>query len=150
MTVETVVRSLDGWPPVTSLVRAGNAWWVVSIINTRWLRDAVAEASGMDLANPDDDAGHVEIYRATVEERPVIRPMPIDPDRSPDDPDLMPDDVHDVQVDVNRVITVVDADGDPLNGLTPAAVLPHGTTFDDAVAWIAESSSPDLDENGDT
>lgn len=136
MTAQIVIRTMDGWPPVTSLVRDGDTWWIVSVINTRWLRDAVAEASGIELAAADDDAGHVEIYRATVEERPVIRPLPIDPDRSPDDPTLMPADMHDVGIDVSRVITAVDADGDPLNGLTPAVVLPHGTTLDDAIAWI--------------
>jgi hypothetical protein len=116
-------------------VKVDDAWWLVSVINTRWLRDAVAEASGMDLADPGDDAGHVEIYRADVVETPLFRPELIDPNREGAD-DLTLDDYHDVQWGIRREITPIDADGDPLNGLTPEVVLPHGHTLDDAIAWI--------------
>ena len=38
---------------------------------------------------------------------------------------------------------VVDADGDPANGMTPLHVLDPGTDFEQALAYIAEQESTD-------
>lgn len=45
-----------------------------------------------------------------------------------------PDDLERVQIDVKYDIGIVDADGDPANGMTPMLRLPPGTSFAEALA----------------
>jgi hypothetical protein len=47
-----------------------------------------------------------------------------------------------IGVDAIERVTAVDADGDPLNGLTPLHTLPPGTTHDEAIAFLTNAEEP--------
>lgn len=159
---ELVISSVQGWAPGTRLYRnvteVGDAW-LISVITVSGVRDAtvdvVATANGVDPHGA-SGTGHAEIYRADVTETPVydwIQTSP-DIDYPQGDYDITyPDDDHLVAtldgveyraerqlIRTDYSITAIDADGDPLNGLTPWAVLPHGTTFEQALDHIAQEA----------
>lgn len=159
---ELVISNVWGWAPGTRLYRdvatEGDAW-LISVINVSGVRDAtvdvVAVANDVD-PHGGSGTGHVEIYRAEVAETPVydwIRTSPDidypqgDYDITYPDPDHLVATLDGVEFRAERqlirtdyAVTAVDADGDPLNGLTPWAVLPHGTTFEQALDHIAQEA----------
>lgn len=158
---ELVISNVQGWAPGTRLYRdvaeEGDAW-LISVITVSGVRgatvDVVATANGVDPHGA-SGTGHVEIYRATVAETPAYEwVQTAGPPAPQGDYDITyPDDTHLIatrdgveyraelqQVRTDYMITAVDADGDPLNGLTPWAILPHGTTFEQALDHIAQEA----------
>lgn len=160
---ELVVNNVQGWAPTTRLYRdvvADGDWWLISAILVSAVRnatvDVVAETADIDPhGTADSGTGHIEIYRATVAETPAYGwVQTAGPPAPQGDYDITyPDDTHLIatrdgveyraelqQVRTDYTITAVDADCDPLNGLTPWAVLPHGTTFEQALDHIAQEA----------
>lgn len=157
---QLVISNVWGWAPETRLYRDvavdGDAW-LISVITVSGVRDAtvdaVAAANGVDPHGA-PGTGHVEIYRADLTETPVYDWVQTSPDIDYPQGDYditYPDDDHLVAtldgveyraerqlIRTDYSITAIDADGDPLNGLTPWAVLPHGTTFEQAIQYIEE------------
>ena len=159
---ELVISNVQGWAPGTRLYRdvaeVGDAW-LISVITVSGVRDATVDV--VAVANDVDPhgasgTGHVEIYRAEVAETPVYDWVQTSPDIDYPQGDYditYPDDDHLVAtldgveyraerrlIRTDYTIAAIDADGDPLNGLTPWAVLSHGTTFDNALAHITQEA----------
>lgn len=164
--IDLIVSNVQGWAPVTRLyanvVESGD-YWLISVITVGVVRDAVADSLGIDLPPMPDiaETGHVEIYRATVDSAPRMGEWVTDDGCPPieDAPDgavgeivddhrgIIPVD-GDIWATVHRdtdgedlIIQAVDYDGDPLNGLTPEYVLPHGTSFAQALEHIQQEAS---------
>lgn len=160
---ELVISNVQGWVPTTRLYRGvieDDDYWLISAITVSGVRNATVDvvAAANDIDSHSDTAppgvGHVEIYRATVTETPVCDWVQTAGPPAPeaDDYELTyTDDTHLIatrdgieyraelqQVRIGYAITAIDADGDPLNGLTPQWVLPHGTTFDEALTHIQQ------------
>lgn len=160
---ELVISNVQGWAPTTRLYRdvvADGDWWLISAILVSAVRnatvDVVAETADIDPhGTADSGTGHIEIYRATVAETPAYEWVQTAGPPAPeaDDYELTyTDDTHLIatrdgieyraelqQVRIGYAITAIDADGDPLNGLAPQWVLPHGTTFDQALTHIQQN-----------
>ena len=161
---ELVISNVQGWAPTTRLYRdVANPgdWWLISAILVSAVRnstiDVVATTNDVDPhGESDSGTGHVEIYRATVTETPAYDWVQTDGPPAPeaDDYELVyPDDTHLIatrdgveyraelqQVRIDYTMTAIDADGDPLNGLTPQWILPHGVTFEQALDHIAQEA----------
>lgn len=73
-----------------------------------------------------------EVFAASVTREPVyewrVKPGVTEPTSA--------DDLEQVRVDERLAVDVLDADGDPANGMTPIAVLDAGTSFADALAHL--------------
>ena len=155
---ELVITKVLGWAPDTRLYKIGDNYWLISIIDVVAVADAVAESIGdFDRTSPVRATGHCEIYQATCTETPVLTPVQVSGGPEQEGVTYTHDWVSDteciIRVDgdeyarvemqptgqVRYDITAVDADGDPLNGLTPQWVLPHGTTFDQALTHIQQN-----------
>lgn len=124
--MELIEQDLAGWVPGTNLYRdAGGQHYIISVVQYF-------------------TAHHTEIYLAGVEITPVMGTVWNDPadyfNKHPDD--ITADDFHVEQVAEHLEYFAVDADGDPLNGLTPLVVLPGGTTHEDAIAYLSEQETP--------
>ena len=159
---ETVIATVDGWVPTTSLVRhtPTGSWWLVCMIDVdATLRQLFrSRATGVVYDSSVIEPPPVEIYQASVTVTPRTTWAP-----DADNPEGTPPEGADVEqtdttvtwtVDgvrwggmhredtgsVRYEITPIDADGDPLNGLTPWATLPPGTTFDDALDHIQQEA----------
>jgi hypothetical protein len=106
-----IIDTVDGWATHTRLYKVGDRHYLISVIDVVAVHDAVSEIiQHHKLPVPVRATGHTEIYEATVVETGCAG-------RRYD-------------------IRAIDADGNPLNGLTPLAVLPHGTSFDDALTFL--------------
>lgn len=162
--METVIESLDGWMPIASLVRDGGRWWIVQVPDVpaamdfanRRLPDGIPPIEGVPRNAP------TAIFAADVEVRPVYEDVVDFPGGLPIEGDFSVAEHEDggatfyldgtecgtrTRHQVGETITAVtpiDADGDPINGLTPRWVLPAGTTFDDALDHILTNTpTPD-------
>lgn len=151
---EIVIDTVDGWAPHTRLYRIDSTYWLISVIDIVAVHDAVSEIILPHvLPVPDRLTGHTEIYEAAVDftpiyewvpDREVTDPPPQDECESVEDGDTLTITHHGDTVCIltrthirdDMHITPIDADGDPLNGLTPRWVLPAGTTFDQALDHI--------------
>ena len=154
---ELVITEVQGWMPDTRLYRVGSTHWLITAINVEKMVDAISLAAGEDLGEA-PPSGHVAIYRADYTETPMYQWVPVDdlpeqlPAGTPEhvidgdtltvlvDGDLVAT-YHREQYDVAREVVAIDTDGDPLNGLTPQWVLPHGTTWDQAIDHIKQMTT---------
>lgn len=156
MTADLIISSVDGWASGTRLYRLGDDYWLICVIDVGAVRDAVAAQWGIDLPPDDTLTGHAEIYRATCEVTEVLGWIAdtdtdivaiaadttgVTAEQTDTTITWMRDGarIGGMHKDVERVdyvVTAIDADGDPLNGLTPQWVLPHGTTFEQALDHI--------------
>ena len=158
-----IINTMDGWAPGARMYRRDNGeYWIVSVIDVYTVRNAVAIATGVELTPVEDLQpglhGHVEIYRAEVQ---VTEQFSWKFDNEPEPPagaeltHIIDGDTltvyadgepfataHRVKTGEHYVVTPIDADGDPQNGLTPEYVLPQGTTYEQALAHIARSTTP--------
>ncbi|WP_454175388.1 hypothetical protein [Gordonia sputi] len=159
---QLIITDVRGWAQGTRLYRIDEKYWLISIIDIVAVIDAVAETIGeRDLTAPVRATGHCEIYQASCTETPILAPVQVS--GGPEEPGVdyghnwvsdtecvvTKDGVEYARVelqptgDMRYSIAAIDADGDPLNGLTPFAVLPHGTTFDDALSHIQQQNEED-------
>lgn len=158
-----IINTMDGWAPGTRMYRHDNGeYWIVSLIDVYTVRNAVAIATGVELTPVEDLQpglhGHVEVYRAEVEVTEqyewVFDGEPADPPEGAEvtphiDGDTLTVHVngepfataHRVKTGEHYVVTPIDADGDPLNGLTPEFVLPQGTTYEQALDHIERETT---------
>lgn len=153
-TANVVIRSVDGWPPHTQLWEVAGRHWLVCCIDLVATRDLVAEQWGLELSDTPGLKGHVEIFEATLTRTPV---WTWEPDGEPTElpagevDHVIHGDTMTITVDGEPAATLhrrleredlhveaIDADGDPLNHLTPRWVLPHGTTFEQAIDSIIQ------------
>lgn len=154
---ETLINTVDGWAPTTTLVRhtpTGDCW-LISIIElnailSRLFRSQVGVVYDSSVIAPPP----VEIYQASVTITPRSTWVPDDDNPAgppPEGVDVTQDDttitwtvdgvrwggMHRADTGAVRYdIVPVDANNDPLDGLTPWAVLPAGTTFQQALDHI--------------
>ncbi|MBA5846174.1 hypothetical protein [Gordonia amicalis] len=136
--------------PTPGFTVAGKTYWLIVSINVEKMVDAISLVAGEDLGEA--PSGHVKVYRADYTETLIYG---WEPDEELPDPfpagaieHVVDGDTLTVLVDgdpvatyhreqyVDRTVVAIDADGDgdgdPVNGLTPQWVLPHGTTFEQA------------------
>jgi hypothetical protein len=167
MTFSVLIDSLDGWPSHSRVYEnAGVYWIVVCPVSTMRERLVMArsqlEAAGIDTGGPlpeDSVVGPTAIFQAEVTRTPVMARV-LDPDTPTGEPpenltvEVSEDGAvrtfyvdgvrwggnHLEQVGETYTVTPIDADGDPLNGLTPLHTLPAGTSFDDAIAFLEGGS----------
>ena len=158
MSFELLINSVDGWMPDTRLYRRveDSSYWLVSVINTAAVVKLYRSQMGVVYDTEDLEPPSVEIYRADVTRSPVYSEWVADEDNPPGHPpdgaEVTQDDTtttwsvegarwggmhRTITDDVDFHITPIDADGDPLNGLTPWAVLDPGATFEQALDYIA-------------
>lgn len=162
---DLLITTVEGWHPDTRLYRLDDGThWLISIIDVRQGIDMIAQQWGVELAKAeqgDQQAGHCEIYAAAVDLTPIYQWVP---DREVADPPPQDECDHSEDGDTLTIthhgdtvciltrthirddmhIVPIDADGDPLNGLTPRWVLPAGTTFHDALTHILTNTpTPD-------
>ena len=165
MEPELIISNVLGSAPQSRLYGIGDNYWVIKRVDVvAAVNAAIEQMSDLGIEPPAflRDAPvrattHVEIYRAQCGINPVYDWQQTS--GGEDDPTVefghtyIDDDHMIVTKDgaeyarLERVkirdeydVTLVDADGDPLNGLTPWAVLPHGTTFEQALDHIAQEA----------
>lgn len=168
--IEIIIHTVDGWAPTTRLYRIDGEHWLIQCMDmaaaTQMVARARSQLEALGIDAPSETAavppGPTAIFRATVTRTPVWEDVVDFPDGPPTAGDFSVTEHDDgsatfyldgeqcgtrtrVHVsDTISAVTPIDADGDPLNGLTPRWVLPAGTTFDDALDHILTNTpTPD-------
>lgn len=109
---DLILDQVPGWPTETRMYLHGSQHYLVTITDIAPIRQIV-------------DAVALEVPDAKVpSELAVVTQIPIF--------------LAEYDAATMAAPTVVDADGNALNGLTPCAMIAPGSTFDDAVAWIEQ------------
>lgn len=161
---EIVITRLSGWPPDSRLYRVDGRHWIVTVPSPDGVRRVLVRAAqamraaGIDAPSVEADTtpAPTVIFQADVVVTPVMEWVDDGdtPDGLPSEGSTFavehPDENHTVflvngqrwggqhrePVGETYIVTPIDANGDPLDGLTPWAVLPAGTTFEQALDHI--------------
>ena len=155
---EQIIATVDGWAPTTTLVRhtPTGTFWLICVIDLDATLSQLfrSRSTGVVYDSSVITPPPVEIYQADVTITPRTTWVPDEDNPSgqpPENADVTQDDttvtwtvdgarwggMHREDTGTVRYnITPIDADGDPLNGLTPRWVLPAGTTFEQALDHI--------------
>lgn len=155
--IEVIIETVDGWMPHTRLYRIGQRHWLISVITAVSKAQMLSQKLGVMVPVSSIEEPPVEIYQASLERTPVYEWAP-DPDTPHEEPPGPPDfsedgltatwtvggqrwgGMHREQTGETWTVTAIDADGDPLNGLTPWATLSPGTTFEQALDHITSTT----------
>lgn len=137
-------ENLSRFCPITNLYECSDGTYLLVTVNHLDAvgtllgiaeRDGWADElgiSGTSIMAAQVHSQPTEVFAADVTRQPVYEWRP---KAGVDDPQTV-DDIEQVLVDEILTIDIVDADGDPINGMTPVARLDAGTSFMDALASL--------------
>lgn len=160
--IEIIIHTVDGWAPTTRLYRIDGEHWLIQCMDmaaaTQMVARARSQLEALGIEPPSETAdippGPTAIFRATITTTPVYEDVVDFPGGVPTEGDFTVVEHEDGSAtfyldgtecgtrtrhqfgETITAVTPIDADGDPLNGLTPRWVLPAGTTFDQALDHI--------------
>lgn len=155
--MELVINQLAGWPSVTRLYEHNGDYWIVLAPETAAIERLYLSAipEGVEAPVGVVSAAPISIFRASVARTPVwewVNDSDTPQGSEPPSEGLTEDrsersvtyyvngvrwgGIHQEQTGETLTVGAIDDNGDPLDGLTPWAVLPPGSGFDDAIAKI--------------
>ncbi|WAC54968.1 hypothetical protein [Gordonia sp. SL306] len=156
MDMELIINTLDGWAPTTRLYRVGLQHYIIQCLDVASVQAMMARRIPEGIEKPTTIPalpGPTSVFRADLVRTPIMSWISDRPGQEPPAERLTVEQTDtEVTFLVNGVrwggmrqeqtgetftVTAIDDNDDPLDGLTPWAVLGPGTTFEQALDHIA-------------